>query len=59
MVPVETVRRDSQHQKWGTGGGGGGVLIELGFAMVLRGHKSGESVSLGKGHSFTRGYHWP
>ena len=40
---------------WGGGGvGGGGVRS----GVVPRDRKSGESVSLGMGHSFTRGYHW-
>ena len=42
----------------GRGGGGVDVLVELRFAVVLRDRKSGESVSLGMGHSFTWGYHW-
>ena len=40
------------------GGGGSGVLIKLRSGVVLRHRKSGESVNLGVGHSFTRGYHW-
>ena len=33
--------------------GGGGVLVELRFAVVLRDRKSEESVSLGMGYGFS------
>ena len=45
---------------WWLGGGegeGGGVLVELRSGVVPRDRKSGESVSLGVGYSFIRGYH--
>ena len=42
----------------GVGVGGGGVRVELWSDVVPRDRKLEESVSLGMGHSFTRGYHW-
>ena len=43
----------------GGGGGGGGVRVELWSGVVPRDCKSGESVSLGMGHSFITGRESP
>ena len=43
---------------WEKGGWGGRGPVELWSGVVPRYRKSGESVSLGMGHSFTWGYHW-
>ena len=51
----EPRRRDVDILGWG-GVGGGGVQVELWSDVVPRDHNSEESVSLGMGHSFTRGY---
>ena len=51
-------RRCRDVDRLGGGGEGGGVLVEVWPGVVPRDRKSGKSVGLSMGHSFTRGYHW-
>ena len=55
---VQEPRRRDVDVLVGAEGGGGGVQVELRCGVVPSHRKSGESVNLGVGPGFTRGYHW-